>query len=487
MHLKKFLFSLPILSLLLFGERNLQADNLTSFFLRKNWNCSEKLETSNLYKKILPSVVVIEAGAGFGSGFVVEHKKGMTYLITNSHVVDNNNEVIIRWSDKTREKGILVADLLGKFNQDIALIKVKGLRGLPLKINDKSPLIGEDVLAIGAPEGLDFSITRGIVSQIREENKIIQIDAPINPGNSGGPLVNAAGCVTGMITFKVEKGEGLNFAIASSELKKFLNNPVMARFDDNYEILNSRPYLPQTPYKPPLLLESGNFRKYADNKSKEAIAADKYNCKVNRSKRDDFISIEDCMKKRTSFRQISYYLDIGSKKQIGDWILLKNAESDGVNPPSTINLRGYKDDDIAVNCKEGLIAKYVEYPHNFEEYKKYLKDYVFLYEREKPREISRKMGKYWWRQDFQTSFQEELTEGEYMFYYKQQIRDTKKSLLEASTGSYKSVYKTKAEYIETLKERLKRQEESLNLGFLRNQQFDVRNDGILNLVCKKKI
>ena len=97
------------------------------------------------------------------------------------------------------------------------------------------------------------------------------------------------------------------------------------------------------------------------------------------------------------------------------------------------------------------------------------------------------MGKYWWRQDFQTSFQEELTEGEYMFYYKQQIRDTKKSLLEASTSSYKSVYKTKAEYIETLKERLKRQEESLNLGFLRNQQFDVKNDGIFNLVSKKNI
>ena len=90
----------------------------------------------------MPSVAVIEAGAGFGSGFVVEHKQGMTYLITNSHVVDNNNEVIIRWSDRTREKGILVADLLGKFNQDIALIKVKGIRGLPLKLNDKSPLIG---------------------------------------------------------------------------------------------------------------------------------------------------------------------------------------------------------------------------------------------------------------------------------------------------------------------------------------------------------
>ena len=485
--MKKFLLLLPILSLLLFGERIIQAESLISFFQKNNLNCSEKLETSNLYKKILPSVAVIEAGAGFGSGFVVKHKKGMTYLITNSHVVDNNNEVIIRWSDKTREKGILVADLLGKFNQDIALIKVKGLRGLPLKINDKSPLIGEDVLAIGAPEGLDFSITRGIISQIREENKIIQIDAPINPGNSGGPLVNAAGCVTGMVTFKVEKGEGLNFAIASSELKKFLKNPVMARFDDNYEILNSRPYLPQTPYKPPLLKESGNFNKYADNKSKEAIAADKYNCKVNRSKRNDFISIEDCMKKRTSYRQISYYLDIGSKKQIGDWILFKHAESDGVNPPSTINLEGYKDDDIAVNCKEGLIAKYTEYPYDFEEYKKFYREHIDIYERKKPWKILRKMGKYWWKQDLQTGFQEELTKGEYMFNYKQKVRDTKKRLLEASNSSEKGGYKTKAEYIETLKERLKRREESLNLGFLRNQQFDVRNDGIFNLVCKKNI
>ena len=74
-----------------------------------------------------------------------------------------------------------------------------------------------------------------------------------------------------------------------------------------------------------------------------------------------------------------------------------------------------------------------------------------------------------------------------MFNYKQKVRDTKKRLLEASNSSEKGGYKTKAEYIETLKERLKRREESLNLGFLRNQQFDVKNDGIFNLVCKKNI
>ena len=64
---------------------------------------------------------------------------------------------------------------------------------------------GENVIAIGTPEGFEFSVTRGIVSAIREDGKLIQTDAAINPGNSGGPLMNSSGCVIGVNTFTFNK------------------------------------------------------------------------------------------------------------------------------------------------------------------------------------------------------------------------------------------------------------------------------------------
>ena len=86
-----------------------------------------------------------------------------------------------------------------------------------------STFIGSDVIAIGSPEGLDFSITKGIVSSLRENNKIVQTDTALNPGNSGGPLVNTNGCVVGMNTSGLENSEGLNFAISSETISRFIN------------------------------------------------------------------------------------------------------------------------------------------------------------------------------------------------------------------------------------------------------------------------
>ena len=65
-----------------------------------------------------------------------------------------------------------------------------------------------------------------MVSSLRENAQILQIDAPINPGNSGGPLIDRTGCVVGVVTFKIEGSEGLNFAISTSTVDRFLANPV---------------------------------------------------------------------------------------------------------------------------------------------------------------------------------------------------------------------------------------------------------------------
>ena len=74
------------------------------------------------------------------------------------------------------------------------------------------------MVAIGAPKGLEFSLSRGVVSSLRENDEILQIDAPINPGNSGGPVIDRTGCVVGVVTFKLEDSEGLNFAMAASRI-----------------------------------------------------------------------------------------------------------------------------------------------------------------------------------------------------------------------------------------------------------------------------
>ncbi|MEK6901521.1 MAG: trypsin-like peptidase domain-containing protein, partial [Nanoarchaeota archaeon] len=91
----------------------------------------------------------------------------------------------------------------------------------PLRFgNSHNAKVGEKVIAIGNPGGLDFSVTQGIISATNRQdsngNQYIQIDVPINPGNSGGPLINAEGKVLGVNTLKLVGFEGLGFALASS-------------------------------------------------------------------------------------------------------------------------------------------------------------------------------------------------------------------------------------------------------------------------------
>ena len=110
------------------------------------------------------------------------------------------------------------------FINDLALIRINGVKGNALPIKNKNEIIGENVIAIGNPSFYDFTVTRGIVSGIREQGKLIQTDAAINSGNSGGPLINSSGCVIGVISFITPDNVGLNFAVSSKRLLRFLNN-----------------------------------------------------------------------------------------------------------------------------------------------------------------------------------------------------------------------------------------------------------------------
>lgn len=113
--------------------------------------------------------------------------------------------------------------------RDVALVRVDAVRSKPLKLTNKPPQIGTDAVVIGAPKGLDFSLSRGIVSQVRENGDFIQVDAPVNPGNSGGSLFDSEGCMIGVVTFKKEDSEGLNFAIGYKPVSHFLDNIAIER------------------------------------------------------------------------------------------------------------------------------------------------------------------------------------------------------------------------------------------------------------------
>ncbi len=155
-----------------------------------------------------------------GSGFIIS-KDG--FILTNNHVVENADQIMVRLSDRSE----LEAKLIGADpRSDIALLKVDGKNLPAVDLGDSDKLkVGEWVLAIGSPFGFDYSVTAGIVSatgrSLANENYVpfIQTDVAINPGNSGGPLFNLEGEVVGInsqIYTRSGGFMGLSFAIPMS-------------------------------------------------------------------------------------------------------------------------------------------------------------------------------------------------------------------------------------------------------------------------------
>jgi len=150
-----------------------------------------------------------------GSGFIID-KEG--YIVTNNHVIENADKIKVILKDEKE----FDAEIIGRdSNTDIALIKIKAGRNLPVaKLGDSNALkVGQWVVAIGNPFGLDHTVTAGIVSAkgrvigAGPYDDFIQTDASINPGNSGGPLIDMQGEVVGINTAIVASGQGIGFAI----------------------------------------------------------------------------------------------------------------------------------------------------------------------------------------------------------------------------------------------------------------------------------
>jgi S1-C subfamily serine protease len=205
------------------------------------------LTVNEIYKRDGPGVVFITAevttqqespfglpqeqrGQATGSGFVTDDDG---HILTNAHVVEGASKIEVKFSgDRTVDARLLGSDS----STDVALLKVRASKDLkPLALGDSSKLeVGDAVVAIGNPFGLDRTVTTGIVSALQRKleapngftiDNVIQTDAAINPGNSGGPLLDSIGRVIG-INSQIATGGGgggsigIGFAVPINTAKK---------------------------------------------------------------------------------------------------------------------------------------------------------------------------------------------------------------------------------------------------------------------------
>jgi Do/DeqQ family serine protease len=160
-----------------------------------------------------------------GSGVIVDPAG---YILTNNHVIENAQDITVRLSDSRK----FPAKLVGRDPKtDLAVLKVEAPAPLPVaELGDSERLrVGQWVVAIGNPFGLDRTVTVGIVSAtartrvgVATYENFIQTDASINPGNSGGPLLNLDGRVIGINTAIVAAGQGIGFSIPINEAKSVM-------------------------------------------------------------------------------------------------------------------------------------------------------------------------------------------------------------------------------------------------------------------------
>ncbi|MEQ8200884.1 MAG: trypsin-like peptidase domain-containing protein [Syntrophomonadaceae bacterium] len=164
---------------------------------------------------------------GVGTGFLISADG---YILTNQHVIDGASKIVVRMADT--DKG-LDATVVGQdYELDLAIIKVSADKKFTtLNMGDSDRIrVGDWVVAIGNPYGLDHTVTVGVISakgrpiniEDRVYRNLIQTDAAINPGNSGGPLLNTNGEVVGINTAVNYEAQGIGFAISINTAKEII-------------------------------------------------------------------------------------------------------------------------------------------------------------------------------------------------------------------------------------------------------------------------
>lgn len=198
-------------------------------------------QVEEVVNKLSPSVVKITSTVnvvnpfffqtipqtGLGSGVIIR-EDGL--ILTNNHVIEDANDIEVTLSNGKTYKGTVVgADSIS----DLALLKINANGLTSAKLGDSSSVkVGQFVVAIGNPYGLDHTVTVGVVSAIERNIDtgektmygVIQTDAAINPGNSGGPLVDLSGNIIGINTMIYSEAQGVGFAVSANTCKKVIDS-----------------------------------------------------------------------------------------------------------------------------------------------------------------------------------------------------------------------------------------------------------------------
>jgi len=208
-----------------------------SFFFVKNipaLTLDENIE--EIFSNYARSIVLVGVSRGhdseMGSGFVVD-EDGL--ILTNFHLIHQASKIYVKLkSNKTYVAQVVEADP----KNDIALLKIRhaGLRAVRLG-NSRHVNVGQRVVTIGHPLGLENTVSDGLISAIRQLDNgitLFQISVPLSPGSSGGPLFDLHGKVVGMTTSSFDGGQNLNFAVpidyAKSLLRQFEDKAIKRHF-----------------------------------------------------------------------------------------------------------------------------------------------------------------------------------------------------------------------------------------------------------------
>lgn len=205
---------------------------------------------TQVYDAIIDSIAQIRAhgvespvsnreGSGQGSGFLVALEERGEYVVTNEHVVSGADEVEIRYTNGDWTTPTVVGT---DSYSDLAVLEVSHAPAdaVALSLSEQTPVVGQEVLAVGAPFGLEGSVSQGIVSGVNRSvdvsyrqfsfPNVVQTDAAVNPGNSGGPLVDLEGRAIGVVN--AGGGDNIGFAISAALARRVV--PALAE-DGTYE------------------------------------------------------------------------------------------------------------------------------------------------------------------------------------------------------------------------------------------------------------
>ncbi len=158
-----------------------------------------------------------------GSGFIV-HEDG--FIVTNLHVLQNAKDIAVKLKNNRAYKNVSLVDF--NVDKDIALIKIPAKNFNTVKLGNSNLVdVGERVMTIGNPLGLEGTVSDGLISSIRKVDKgfkVLQISVPLSHGSSGGPLFDLKGKVVGITTASVANGQNLNFAVPINYVKPMIRS-----------------------------------------------------------------------------------------------------------------------------------------------------------------------------------------------------------------------------------------------------------------------